>query len=233
MFDRDSCLSECRLPSKCGALGVYYENQCVGYPTPQRLLAWDEKCEAPKLGSCNSTKIGNFKVVGVEHFMNWFSHEGEGSVPRVEECKDECDKDCGCLGYFYREDSSKCLLASVLGTLIKVPNPAHVAYIKMSNTPSPRFPFSLQLPLMSLGIRVRAVSHIFGQFFHRLPAATCGPFVGQHVLYVNSLLQFELDTLLRTANATNPLTAHVRTRKKHVAATRSTSAHVSQDQPPN
>ncbi|KAK9132100.1 hypothetical protein Scep_011628 [Stephania cephalantha] len=133
LFDRDSRVSECRLPSKCGALGVCNEEQCVGCPTPQGLVAWDKStCGVPKLGSCNSTtKFGYIKVVGVEHFMNWFS-EGEGPV-KVEECKAKCDKDCGCLGYFYREESSKCLLASVLGTLIKVPIPAHVAYIKTLN----------------------------------------------------------------------------------------------------
>jgi hypothetical protein len=36
------------------------------------------------------------------------------------------------LGFFYKEESSKCLLAPVLGTLVGVSSPSHVGFIKMS-----------------------------------------------------------------------------------------------------
>ncbi|KAK9150525.1 hypothetical protein Syun_008834 [Stephania yunnanensis] len=132
LFDKDAdFFNECRLPSKCGSLGVCEDNQCVACPMPQGFLGWNKSCDAPKI-KCNGGNAGYnyYKVVGVEHFNNWYT-EGDGPV-KVEECKAKCDKDCECLGYFYREDSSMCLLAHVLGTLIKVSDPTHVIYIKMS-----------------------------------------------------------------------------------------------------
>ncbi|KAK9153020.1 hypothetical protein Sjap_000500 [Stephania japonica] len=132
LFDRNAdFFNECSLPSKCGSFGVCEDNQCVACPTPQGLLGWSKSCEAPKI-KCNGggTNYKYYKVVGVEHFTNW-NTEGDGPV-NVAECKDKCNKDCECLGYFYREDSSMCVLAHVLGTLIKVSDPGHAAYIKMS-----------------------------------------------------------------------------------------------------
>ncbi|KAK9132097.1 hypothetical protein Scep_011625 [Stephania cephalantha] len=123
----NSTFSVLRLASN----GNLEDNQCVACPMPQGLLGWNKSCEAPKI-KCNGGDAGYnyYKVVGVEHFNNWYT-EGDGPV-KVEECKAKCDKDCECSGYFYREDSYMCLLAHVLGTLIKVSDPTHVAYVKMS-----------------------------------------------------------------------------------------------------
>ncbi|PIA30513.1 hypothetical protein AQUCO_05500059v1 [Aquilegia coerulea] len=128
-------VSECRLPSRCGSYGVCLNNNCVGCPSPKGiLLAWSETCASPTLPPCKNgsppIKASYYKVVGVEHFTSEVT-EGEGPV-KVSECRGKCNQDCGCLGFFYREESSKCLIAYELGTLTKVANQSHVAYIKMS-----------------------------------------------------------------------------------------------------
>lgn len=100
-------------------------------PSPKGLLGWSSGCAPPKLGPCNGrSKVDYYKVVGVEHFMSRFS-EGDGPM-KVGDCRDKCSKDCKCVGFFYREESSKCLLAPVLGTLTKVSNSSHVGFIKVS-----------------------------------------------------------------------------------------------------
>ncbi|KAA8523998.1 hypothetical protein F0562_010571 [Nyssa sinensis] len=112
---------ECALPSKCGSYGLCDGRMCVACPTPKGLLGWSESCAPPKLAPCKSggaAKVDYYKLVGVEHFMSIFEDLAEGPM-KVEECKAKCDKDCKCLGFFYRNDISKCLLAPLLGTLIK------------------------------------------------------------------------------------------------------------------
>ncbi|WOH11938.1 hypothetical protein DCAR_0831434 [Daucus carota subsp. sativus] len=123
--------SECRLPKRCGALGVCEDNQCVACPTAAGLLGWSKSCAPPVLPPCKGSRanVDYYKVVGVEHFLNGYT---EGGRMKIGDCRDKCSKDCKCSGFFYREESSKCLLAPELGTLIKVSNPAHVGYIKMS-----------------------------------------------------------------------------------------------------
>ncbi|XXG90198.1 hypothetical protein AAC387_Pa12g2021 [Persea americana] len=131
LFSRDSLLSECSLPRRCGSFGLCEEDQCVACPSPKGLLGWSSGCAPPKLGPCNGrSKVDYYKVVGVEHFMSRYS-EGDGPM-KVGECRDKCSKDCKCVGFFYREESSKCLLAPVLGTLTKVSNSSHVGFIKVS-----------------------------------------------------------------------------------------------------
>ncbi|KAB5534115.1 hypothetical protein DKX38_017201 [Salix brachista] len=133
LFDRDSSreISECKLPQRCGSLGVCEDNQCVACPRPQGLLGWSKSCAPPALPPCKrGVKLDYYKVVGVEHFLNGYS-EGEGPRKLVD-CWNKCSNDCGCLGFFYKEESSKCLLAPVLGTLVEVSTPSHVGYIKMS-----------------------------------------------------------------------------------------------------
>ncbi|RWR89239.1 epidermis-specific secreted glycoprotein EP1-like protein [Cinnamomum micranthum f. kanehirae] len=49
------------------------------------------------------------------------------------ECRDGCSKDCKCVGFSYRKESSKCLTTPVLDTLIKVDNSRHLAFIKISH----------------------------------------------------------------------------------------------------
>lgn len=125
---------ECALPSKCGAFGLCDKRMCVACPTPKGLLGWSESCEPPKLkrpckvGSNN--KVDYYKIVGVEHFLSPILDDGDGPM-KVEECKAKCDKDCKCLGFFYKQDTSKCLLAPLLETLIKDVNTS-VGYIKYS-----------------------------------------------------------------------------------------------------
>ncbi|KAJ6333409.1 hypothetical protein OIU77_009306 [Salix suchowensis] len=133
LFDRDSNreISECKLPQRCGSLGVCEDNQCVACPRPQGLFGWSKSCSPPALPPCKrGAKVDYYKVVGVEHFLNGYS-EGEGPMKLVD-CRNKCSNDCGCLGFFYKEESSKCLLAPVLGTLVEVSSSSHVGYIKMS-----------------------------------------------------------------------------------------------------
>lgn len=132
--DCDACPteSECRLPSKCGSLGVCEDNECVACPTPKGLLGWTKSCAPPKLPSCKagSQAVDYYKVVGVVHFTYPLT-QGDGPT-KLADCRAKCSKDCGCLGFFYRELSSKCLLVPELGPLNKVSNQTHVAYIKMA-----------------------------------------------------------------------------------------------------
>ncbi|MCL7033588.1 hypothetical protein MKW94_003684 [Papaver nudicaule] len=125
-------VSECKLPTRCGSFGVCEDEQCVACPTAKGLLGWTKNCAPPAQRKCVTGKantVDYYKVVGVEHFVNDYS-KGEGSL-KLDECRDKCSKDCECLGFFYKEESSKCLLAPVLGTLNKVANASHVAYIKI------------------------------------------------------------------------------------------------------
>ncbi|KAF9590188.1 hypothetical protein IFM89_031843 [Coptis chinensis] len=134
LFDKDHLYgqSECKLPTRCGSLGVCEDSQCVACPLPKGLLGWSKTCAPPKLPSCKggATNVNYYKVVGVEHFTNDYT-VGEGPM-KVSGCREKCSKDCGCLGFFYKEESSKCFLAPELGTVTKVSNPSHVAYIKIS-----------------------------------------------------------------------------------------------------
>ncbi|XP_010279128.1 PREDICTED: epidermis-specific secreted glycoprotein EP1-like [Nelumbo nucifera] len=132
LFDRDGSMSECKLPTRCGSLGVCEDDQCVACPTPLGLTWWSKNCAPPALPPCKSrANVTNYyKIVGVEHFLNEYT-EGDGPM-KLAECRDKCNKDCGCLGFFYREESSKCLMAPELGTLTKVSNTSHIAFIKLS-----------------------------------------------------------------------------------------------------
>ncbi|KAL5697389.1 hypothetical protein ACHQM5_030750 [Ranunculus cassubicifolius] len=138
LFNREGrrSLSECKWPTRCGSLGVCQNDQCVGCPTPKG-LTWfnNETCAAPKLPAYKKGALiqsSYYKVVGVGHFTSDYT-EGEGPV-KVSECRSKCNADCGCLGFFYRKESSKCLLAYELGTLTKVSSQSHVAYIKIAKS---------------------------------------------------------------------------------------------------
>ncbi|XVF27498.1 hypothetical protein REPUB_Repub14bG0112500 [Reevesia pubescens] len=130
LFDGDDHESLCKLPKRCGSLGICEDNQCVACPRPKGLLGWSKSCAPQALPPCKGgANVGYYKVVGVEHFSNGYT-EGDGPM-KLNDCRVKCSNDCGCLGFFYREESSKCLQVPELGTLVKVSNPAHVAYIKM------------------------------------------------------------------------------------------------------
>ncbi|GMJ10125.1 hypothetical protein like AT1G78830 [Hibiscus trionum] len=123
---------ECALPSKCGAFGLCDKRMCVACPSPKGLLGWSESCRPPKPVPCRSgAKVDYYKIVGVEHFLNTYLDDGEGPM-KVEQCRDKCTKDCKCVGFIYKEDTSKCLTAPILGTLIKDVNATSVGYIKYS-----------------------------------------------------------------------------------------------------
>ncbi|CAI9087282.1 OLC1v1021319C1 [Oldenlandia corymbosa var. corymbosa] len=133
LFDRDEGReTECKLPRRCGSLGLCEDDQCVACPKPQGLLGWSKTCAAPVLPPCNKvgSKVDYYKVDGVEHYTSEFN-PGSGPMS-LAQCKDQCTKDCKCLGFFYKQESSKCLLVPDLGTLVKVPNSAHSGYIKIS-----------------------------------------------------------------------------------------------------
>ncbi|OMO65374.1 S-locus glycoprotein [Corchorus olitorius] len=131
LFDGDDHESFCQLPQRCGSLGICEDNQCVACPKPKGLLGWSKSCAPPVLPPCKTggANVGYYKVVGVEHFTNAYA-EGVGPM-KLNDCRVKCSNDCGCLGFFYREESSKCLQVPELGTLVKVSNSSHVAYIKM------------------------------------------------------------------------------------------------------
>ncbi|TYH48073.1 hypothetical protein ES332_D10G042900v1 [Gossypium tomentosum] len=132
LFDGDDHESLCNLPKKCGSLGICDDNQCVACPKPKGLTGWSQSCAPPALLPCKSAaNVGYYKVVGIEHFTSKYT-EGDGPM-KLNDCRVKCSNDCGCLGFFYREESSKCLLVPELGTLVKVTNLAHDAYIKMPN----------------------------------------------------------------------------------------------------
>lgn len=122
---------ECGLPSKCGSFGLCDKSMCVACPSPKGLFGWSESCSPPKLPGCGksgkNTKVDYYKIVGVEHFLGPYLDGGKAM--KLSECRARCDKDCRCLGFFYKEKASKCLLAPLLGTLIKDENTS-VGYIK-------------------------------------------------------------------------------------------------------
>ena len=124
---------QCGLPSFCGDYGYCDRGMCVACPTPKGLLGWSDQCSAPKTTQfCNGGKgkaVNYYKIVGVEHFTGPYVNDGQGPTS-VSDCKAKCDRDCKCLGYFYKEKDKKCLLAPLLGTLIKDANTSSVAYIK-------------------------------------------------------------------------------------------------------
>ncbi|KAL5731166.1 hypothetical protein ACHQM5_003923 [Ranunculus cassubicifolius] len=122
--------NQCKLPKKCGSLGVCDKNQCVACPSPKGLKGWSESCAPPRLSECmGPTNVDYYKVVGVEHFTSEYN-DGGGPASAIK-CQEKCSMSCSCLGAFYREESSMCLLVSELGTLSKVSNNSHIAYIKM------------------------------------------------------------------------------------------------------
>ncbi|KAH6828092.1 hypothetical protein C2S53_014449 [Perilla frutescens var. hirtella] len=132
LFNRDGDEpSECGLPKRCGSLGICEESQCVACPTSLGVLGWSKSCAPPKLPPCKGIiNVDYFKVEGVEHYTSGYN-EGAGPMS-LGQCRDKCSKDCKCLGFFYRAESSKCLVVPELGTLVKVSNASHVGYIKMA-----------------------------------------------------------------------------------------------------
>lgn len=129
-FFSNNFIRECALPSKCGEYGLCNKAMCVACPSPKGLLGWSEECAPPKRPPCGKGgKVDYYKIVGVEHFSNPYLDDGKGPM-KVGECRAKCDKDCKCVGFIYKEDTSKCLVVPVLATLIKDVNATSVGYIK-------------------------------------------------------------------------------------------------------
>ncbi|KAE8679081.1 Epidermis-specific secreted glycoprotein EP1 [Hibiscus syriacus] len=101
--------------------------QCVACPTPNGLIGWNKDCNVKKLTSCNEKDFYYYKLEGVDHFLTRYTR---GNAIKEEECGKKCSKDCKCLGYFYKQQSSRCWLAYDLKTLTRVANATHVAYTK-------------------------------------------------------------------------------------------------------
>lgn len=55
--------SECRLPKKCGGLGICEHNQCLACPRRKGLGGWSESCSPPVLPSCSNSMAGPIIVV--------------------------------------------------------------------------------------------------------------------------------------------------------------------------
>ncbi|RZC83839.1 hypothetical protein C5167_046618 [Papaver somniferum] len=107
---------ECGLLSKCGSFGLCDNRMCIACPSPKGLLGWSESCKPPAVPSCANgvaAAAEYYKIAGVQHFSSPFG-EGQGPM-KVNDCRDKCSKDCKCVGFFYREESSKCLSVPVLG----------------------------------------------------------------------------------------------------------------------
>ncbi|KAK1382176.1 epidermis-specific secreted glycoprotein EP1-like [Heracleum sosnowskyi] len=131
LFDRDDGReSECKMPQRCGSLGVCEDDQCVACPTPNGLMGWSKTCAPPVLPACGKGAVDYYKVDGVEHFTNGVTSGTARTT--LDDCRKKCDSDCKCLGFFYRQESSTCLIATALGALNKLPNSSHVAYIKIA-----------------------------------------------------------------------------------------------------
>ncbi|KAK7401775.1 hypothetical protein VNO78_13528 [Psophocarpus tetragonolobus] len=130
LFDRDSDVSECQLPERCGKFGLCEDNQCVACPLENGLFGWSNNCTAKPVTSCKASDFHYYKLEGVEHYMSTYT-----TGDRVSEstCANKCTKDCKCVGYFYHRDNSRCWVAYDLQTLTRVANASHVGYIKVPN----------------------------------------------------------------------------------------------------
>ncbi|KAJ0507955.1 putative S-locus glycoprotein [Helianthus annuus] len=130
LLDRDSRVSECQLPDRCGKFGLCEDNQCVACPTPNGLSGWSKDCEAKKVTSCKASDFYYYKLEGVDHFMIKYTR---GDERKQSQCESKCTSDCKCVGYFYHTDRSRCWIAYDLKTLTRVGNSTNLAYIKTPN----------------------------------------------------------------------------------------------------
>lgn len=118
---------ECSWPAKCGSFGLCSKDACVACPTPKGLVSWNRSCAPPKLAQCKSGAAARYyRIDGARHFLHTVRNGGDGL--ELEECRRKCDEDCNCLGFFHSEETGRCLMAPVLGTLAK--DNDVVAYIK-------------------------------------------------------------------------------------------------------
>lgn len=123
-IEKGKSKSECKLPKKCGELGICEHNQCVACPRKKGLEGWSDGCAPPVLPSCinggsiNISDVGYFKITDVMHFLNW--HKGGDGPMKLVERRKKCDKNCERLEFFYNNVSAMFLLALELGTFSKI-----------------------------------------------------------------------------------------------------------------
>ncbi|MCL7029344.1 hypothetical protein MKW94_026790 [Papaver nudicaule] len=115
-------VTECLLPTKCGSFGLCEDNQCVACPTPKGLIGWDKKCQLPSIPSCNVSvaNVDYFKVDDVVDYRRPLDLVNGEKPMKVKECMKKCSDDCQCVGFFYKNVGSKCLLVTQLNTLSKI-----------------------------------------------------------------------------------------------------------------
>ncbi|KAI3979126.1 hypothetical protein MKX01_016951 [Papaver californicum] len=114
---------QCLQPEKCGSLGICQNSQCVACPTSKDL-------QLPSFNAA-AANVSYYNIEGVDHFLNT-NFEGEGPM-KIGQCRKKCTKDCKCIAFFYRKDTSMCLLTNELNTLMKVHDSSstkRIAYIK-------------------------------------------------------------------------------------------------------
>ncbi|CAN6558268.1 unnamed protein product [Malus baccata var. baccata] len=132
LFDRDNSIwkTECQLPERCRTFGLCEDSQCVTCPSSKGLLGWSKSCAPEKLTSCDAKSFHYYKVERVDHFSSKYT---SGAAMKENDCAKKCTSDCKCLGYFFKQDTSRCWIAYDLKTLTKVANSTHVGYIKAPN----------------------------------------------------------------------------------------------------
>ncbi|GJY04038.1 epidermis-specific secreted glycoprotein EP1-like protein [Tanacetum coccineum] len=130
LLDRDSRVSECQLPERCGKFGLCEDNQCVACPTPNGLSGWSKDCDVKTVTSCKASDFHYYKLEGVDHFTIKYTR---GDETNQRQCESKCSSDCKCMGYFYHTDRSRCWIAYDLKTLTRVGNSTNLAYIKTPN----------------------------------------------------------------------------------------------------
>ncbi|PON76985.1 Bulb-type lectin domain containing protein [Parasponia andersonii] len=106
-----------------GSLNVHTYYQ---YDT-EYLDPWESKsCAPPRAANvaesnnneCNGKAAGAidyFKLTDVVHFMSLYN-AGEGPM-KLSMCREKRSKNCSCLGFFFNNQSSRCLLAPEIDTL--------------------------------------------------------------------------------------------------------------------
>ncbi|MCL7035569.1 hypothetical protein MKW94_010784 [Papaver nudicaule] len=106
---------ECNLPEKCGLFG-YCENQkCVSCPSSKGLLAasWNKECKREKTPHCKGTKskVAYYRLENVSSSIRT-ANDKDYKKLSVDGCKNKCNEDCKCVGFFYRTEYGTCMVAT-------------------------------------------------------------------------------------------------------------------------
>eukprot|EP00249_Psilotum_nudum_P021363 c28084_g1_i1 orf=994-3501(+) len=140
---------ECSLPLACGPYGVCSgSGQCSCLPSMAPVNSSDLSlgCVSGAYSSCaNSSNIDlHLLGLGFDYFANEFSSYIKASGEN--QCQQLCEQNCSCVSLFFYEESNSCYLFSQLGTIQKIGNQKHSAYVKVNSLalsvpqPSATFP---------------------------------------------------------------------------------------------